>query len=615
MKKTKASASKIAVDEVITAARISVSLLFHSCPDEAEPKKIRSSRSNRRRGHRNSSSSSYGSESPPRKRSKKHSRKIADKKSKRSKVRSSSRRRHRRSLSPSRSLSCNSSSSPSSCSSSGASERSVSPPPRSRFRDVRKKKGRGRDRERDRRRRKARRSASSSGSSASSGSSRSRGRSKGKSRKRRTFDSAKDGAAKDKMEIDYDNRHASWSEKHMSEDDDRHESKLDIAKKGEHDGDSYKKNLELESPPSMNANETQEMAPTGGGDSDGEDLELILRQKALENFRKFRTAAVMAGKTGTNGVTGNEALVDGPQNTVTKIAEAKSSAVTVTHLQRQGSSLVMKSLGGSPRSEDCGNGAGRFWKQEDSDTGRPTQQKGRTVEATHLNCQFRSPQDGRNSRSVMQRLVNTPGSCASVNQRLGSRAGVSHVNGAPTPRIRSVVSIPAREGLDASTYTTSPRPSENSAPVESSSHVGCPLIDISKAERTNGDERKTIEASASNGSMLSPAEGKSLVRTEDTSENPAPVESSSHVGCPLIDINKAERTNGDERKTIEASASNGSMLSPAEGKSLGRTDDKDSDQFQKKTFSRMHDGEAVEVSYKVYIPKKTPALARRKLQR
>lgn len=276
----------------------------------------------------------------------------------------------------------------------------MSPPPRSRSRDVRKKKGRGRDRERDRkRRRKAQRSASSSSTSASSGSSRSRSRSKSKSRKRNTFDGAKDGAAKDKMEIDYGNRHAS--------DDDRDENKLAIPKKGEHDVDSYKTNLELESPPSMNANETREMAPTGGGDSDGEDLELILRQKALENFRKFRAAAVMAGKTGTNGVTGKEALIDGPQNAGTKIAEARSSAVT--HFQRQGSSLVMKSLDGSPRSEDCGNGAGRLWKQEDSagmtrgpaspgrheagdsDTGGPAQQKGRTVEATHSNCQFRSP--------------------------------------------------------------------------------------------------------------------------------------------------------------------------------------------------------------------------------
>ncbi|RCV09126.1 hypothetical protein SETIT_2G001200v2 [Setaria italica] len=541
--KTKASASKNAAGK-----------------DEAKPKKIRSSRNHR---HRRNHSSSSGSESPPRKRSKKHSKRVADKKSRRSKVSSSSRRRRRRSLSPSHSLS--SSSSPSSiarhhstCSGS-ASESLESPPPRSQSRDVHKKKGRGRDRERDRKRRKARRSASSSSTSASSGSSRSR--SKSKHRKRRTDA----GTTRDKIEIDYDNRHASRSEKNMAEDDDRDEEALTvIAKKRDGDIDSYKKNLELESQHSKKANQTQDMEPAGGGNSDAEDLELILRQKALENFRKFRAAA--AGKTDTNGATGKEALIDGSQNTGTEIAEARSSAVN--HFQWQGSSLVMKNSAGSPRSEDCGNATSHSWKQEGSagmshgaaspgileagEIGGATQQKGRTVEATHSNCQFRSPQDGRNSLSVMQRLESMPGSCAGV---LGSSAGVSHVNGAP--RVRSVVSIPAREGLDGSTYTTPPRPSENSAPVESSSDIGRPLIDINKAERTNGDGRKTSEASASNGSILSPAEGKSQIRTED----------------------------------------------------------KDGAQFQKKTFSRMHDGETVEVSYKVYIPKKTPALARRKLQR
>ncbi|CAO1940044.1 unnamed protein product [Urochloa humidicola] len=556
MKTKAASASKNATDE-----------------DEAEPKKIRSSRSNRRQGHRNRSPSS-DSESPPHKRSKKHSKRITDKKSKKSKVSSSSRRHHRRRLSPSRSLS--SSSSPSSrarhsfsTSSSSASDRSVSPLPRSRSRDVRKIKGRGRDRERDRKRRKARRSASSSSTSASSGSSRSRSRSKSKHKMRTAA-----CTSRDKIDIDYDNHHASRSEKNMAEDDNGDEEALatvamkgDVAKKGDGDIGRHNKNFQLESQPSKNANQTQDMAPTGGGTSDAEILELILRQKALENFRKFRAAA--AGKTDINGAIGKEALIDGQKNAGTEIDEARSSAVT--RFQRQGSSLVMKDSAGLPGSEDCGNGTGHSWKQEGSagmsrgaaspgilevgDTGGATQQKGRTVEATHSNCQFRSPQDGTNGVSVMQRLASTPGSCASVNQRLGNSAGASHVNG--VPKIRSVVSIPTREGLDGSTYTTSPRPSENSALVESS----------------------------------------------------------SDVGRPLIDINRTERTNGDDKKTSEASASNGSILSPAEGKSQARTEDKDGGQFQKKTFSRMHDGETVEVSYKVYIPKKTPALARRKLQR
>ncbi|KAM7503980.1 hypothetical protein LguiB_002884 [Lonicera macranthoides] len=42
---------------------------------------------------------------------------------------------------------------------------------------------------------------------------------------------------------------------------------------------------------------------------------------------------------------------------------------------------------------------------------------------------------------------------------------------------------------------------------------------------------------------------------------------------------------------------------------------KDSSQFEQKTMSVMRGGEMVQVSYKVYIPKKAPALARRQLQR
>ncbi|XP_011082705.1 suppressor protein SRP40 isoform X2 [Sesamum indicum] len=42
---------------------------------------------------------------------------------------------------------------------------------------------------------------------------------------------------------------------------------------------------------------------------------------------------------------------------------------------------------------------------------------------------------------------------------------------------------------------------------------------------------------------------------------------------------------------------------------------KDGSQFEQKTMSVMRGGEMVQVSYKVYIPKKTPALARRQLRR
>lgn len=414
-----------------------------------------------------------------------------------------------------------------------------------------------------------RRSTSSSTTSASGGSSRSRSRSKSKSRKRRTADRTNDGATKVKLEKDYSDRRSSWSiDKNMDGDADRvEEAPATIATKGGDDIHSHRKSVDLEkmeSLPSKNANQTEMTLPAAGGsNSDAEDLELILRKKALENFRKFRAAVVSTGNT--DGVTTEkEVLTDSPQKASAKIAEAR-------HFQRPGSGLGLRHShsAGPPRSEYRENGSDHSWKHESSagmsrragspgtlevgNAGVPTQQKGRTVEETHSASQFRSPKDDWNSRSVMQRLVSTPGSSTSVKQRLGTRTGVNHVTGAP--RVRSVVSIPARGGLDGGTDTTTPIPSED-----------CP-----------------------------------------------PVGSSSEVGLPLVDINKAEGNDGENKETGGTSASNSSILSPDEDKSQARIENKDG--FQKKTFSRMHDGETVEVSYKVYIPKKTPAVARRKLQR
>ncbi|XP_020698312.1 pre-mRNA-splicing factor CWC22 homolog [Dendrobium catenatum] len=79
-----------------------------------------------------------------------------------------------------------------------------------------------------------------------------------------------------------------------------------------------------------------------------------------------------------------------------------------------------------------------------------------------------------------------------------------------------------------------------------------------------------------------------------------------------------------EKNTTEGCGSGNSLKSEVnlgDGKEKIRENNETVDecqsgsQFEQKTFSRMHDGEMVQVSYKVYIPKKAPALARRKLQR
>jgi hypothetical protein len=88
------------------------------------------------------------------------------------------------------------------------------------------------------------------------------------------------------------------------------------------------------------------------------------------------------------------------------------------------------------------------------------------------------------------------------------------------------------------------------------------------------------------------------ITTPSACDNSPPVENISEVRHPPIDTNKIEGTKGDERNSGEASAPNVSTLSTGEVKDQPGTEVKDGSQFEKKTFSRMHEGETVQVSKK-----------------
>ncbi|KAI3457431.1 hypothetical protein Pfo_014094 [Paulownia fortunei] len=75
----------------------------------------------------------------------------------------------------------------------------------------------------------------------------------------------------------------------------------------------------------------------------------------------------------------------------------------------------------------------------------------------------------------------------------------------------------------------------------------------------------------------------------------------------------AGATNACSSSTAEPSSSVGPMS--GEHNLERENEAKDGSQFEQKTMSVMRGGEMVQVSYKVYIPKKAPALARRQLRR
>ncbi|WOL04938.1 hypothetical protein Cni_G13661 [Canna indica] len=157
------------------------------------------------------------------------------------------------------------------------------------------------------------------------------------------------------------------------------------------------------------------------------------------------------------------------------------------------------------------------------------------------------------------------------------------------PRVRSVVSVPAEE--DVSNHAIS-RFSCN----ESSVKVNNSGSDSSNKVRSNLDQLKRNEETSNEISFQSTSPIKD--KQENTTAEPG-----NSTVCEA-----------DQCNTIRQPTSQLLAHHKIENESEKKEEDTGSE-FQQKTFSRMRDGELVQVRYKVYIPKKTPALARRQLRR
>lgn len=122
---------------------------------------------------------------------------------------------------------------------------------------------------------------------------------------------------------------------------------------------------------------------------------------------------------------------------------------------------------------------------------------------------------------------------------------------------------------------------------------------------------------------------ESSMRSQNISNHPNTIENSpeklSYRQSPHRSSSEKDALVGfGSGSSVRAEVSLGEELAsgtfPSEKEKAQETNDnvkefQSGSQFEKKTFSRIHDGEMVQVSYKVYIPNKSPALARKKLQR
>ncbi|KAG1347404.1 serine/arginine repetitive matrix protein 2 [Cocos nucifera] len=243
------------------------------------------------------------------------------------------------------------------------------------------------------------------------------------------------------------------------------------------------------------------------GSSEPEDLELLLRQKALANFRKFR-GGFLAQKN-TSGDQKDESI----------------------------------------QTELCKD-AGRFDEAKDT--------------IVSSNCK----------------------STSSLECQASIQGGIPMTQ----PRIRSIVNIPTENG-DGNSIICCQNASESSRPAVDR------IVTSAADGQTTPNHLKSKEEPLDK--LLS---GKTL-SAKDIQDKMTVAEPGSSA------------TIGDELKIADGSASGASAcLNVKNGNKLAEEDTTGS-HFEQKTFSRMHDGEMVQVSYKVYIPNKSPALARRQLQR
>ncbi|XP_072986878.1 uncharacterized protein [Typha latifolia] len=490
--------------------------------DRGENKKMKSKK-RRRRSRRDSSCSSYSDDGS---RSRK---KISLRKKKSEKNKITSRKARYRSLSSSSGYSSRS------CSTCSYSDRSRSP---SRDKKVKlRRRGRNKKREKEKKergrgrsRKRSRRSPScsiceESGRSSSRGRSRSRSYSAEKHKARsdqqrqHKSSSANDAKVEDKIIQAYDDFPSSRN------DEDYEEGRRANA---DHEEPEKKTGKEVEDgSPAENINgcgidlvSEKSETVTNTDSSEAQDLELILRQKALENLKKFR---------------------GGPSAIKTPSSDQKDESVRT---------------------------------------------------------ELAKPADGVVEARDTQLLQCNP---TTTLQRQGSSQGGIHLTG---PRIRSVVSIPEENENENSIIVRPLKASKIARSIDNYSDIGTTPNHVKKLERPN--ERTALQ-------RTSAIPDKSY-SAEHGNENICEADIEVSAEGLASDFAASDNTKNQNVPAVEETTSSQVEQVNKNG-SVHVAENTTGSQFEQKTFSRMHDGEMVQVSYKVYIPKKSPRLARRQLQR
>lgn len=275
------------------------------------------------------------------------------------------------------------------------------------------------------------------------------------------------------------------------------------------------------------------------GSVNGDDLESILRQRALENLRRFRGGC----QTNANAPASKKDKSDGDMKQPTT---AKADLAQIKIPKEDGATLV----GATQELKEISVPALR----RDSNCYLPDDEK--TLDGKD---------GGHESGSAKQELACAPDQVALAdkqNEKVSSAVG-SVIN-------RPKLATPALRQFSLKTHNPLKQ-----TPASDELHQANSLMTESALVKHSAKTAQAMTPSSNYNEDLKDACGS------------AASESSSCIKSKLAE-------NGSNKPKNETA---------------------DSSQFEQKTMTVMRGGEMVQVSYKVYIPKKAPALARRQLQR
>ncbi|KAI3854184.1 hypothetical protein MKW98_024607 [Papaver atlanticum] len=338
-----------------------------------------------------------------------------------------------------------------------------------------------------------------------------------------------------------------------------------------------------------------------------DDLEAILRQKALENLKKLRGGLQADKKAVGDQIDESDNVAKYPSNEDTISTNLHREDVKVTKSKETASQVTKSATMSSAESKPVTystNSVGDQADKSDSVANRTSAEKVDVVTRTSLLKEADKVAGSKETvswvakTSMESKYATSKDDCQipdknHIKHESRDQTSTSHVvPGAGNSSLSQMVAGKATQNSNASIELTINQTKLNTSRTRIVSPSDHPI-----------DNQTPIAQNSPATKVVQPEHIE--VKKIDEIPRGADVVSSAHM---------AEHSENCESGPHKASSCITPMSEKQESKESGDVI-KGSSQFEQKTMSVIRGGELVQVSYKVYIPNKPPALARRKLNR